>query len=258
MILPRAVLTLSKFGRKVAPTACAIAGATGVVYTGYSAAKTGEEVGAYEQKFNYKLPLRQKIVIYRKPIIFGGLSIGAIILGDRLHVKRYAALSAAANIIQERARLKDVGMQQLQQDIYKQDKAEAVQAADECKAQNIWDSCEKNGIKPFDTHTGIDLWYEPISETWFLANEDHVKNVFYHINRNFARKDEITFNEFLMFLDLPHNKPGFDLLHWDHYEGETIYGYQWIDFMIRDDLTLRDGTKYKAIFYPFEPHLSEK
>lgn len=253
----RTIHTLGRWGRKVAPTALALTGAAGVVATGYSAAQAGKEVGAWETRHGEKMPVKKKVRTYAKPVIFGATSIACILTGDRLHVKRYTALAGAASLIQQnydsyRNAAKAVcGNGEKWDDTPVQDKKTKVEA------DAIWDLCKKNGINPVDTGSGTELWYEPISKTWFLASQDYVKDVFYHINRSFHLKYEITFNEYLRFLGLPAEAPGFDLIHWDHDEGEEIYGYQWIDFQIKS-LELRDGTKYNGIFYPFEPHLSEK
>ena len=252
-----AVRFLGRLGRKVAPTACAVGGAIGVVATGYSAAKAGKEVGAYEA-VNGPMPVKKKIRTYAKPAILGATSIALIFTGDRIHAHRYAALGAAANLIQNNYDSYREAAKSVCGNGEKWDDSLIREKKNEVESNAIWELCKKNGIKPIDTHTGTELWYEPISQTWFLSSEDHVKDVFYHINRNFQLKSEITFNEYLRFLGLPSDSPGFELIHWDHYEGETIYGYEWIDFNIQDDLKLRDGTPYKGIFYPFEPHLSEK
>ena len=276
MKLLKSLGTVGKAAKKCAPTLLSIAGAGGVVLTGIEAARAGyadaqlDQIASVHGNEDKPSRARRKIKTYAKPVIFGAVSVGCILTGDRLHARRYAALGAAASVIQgrydnlrESMRLvngyteypdgsrKDItepgAMEQLQR-----------QRADSVTAVGMLNYCRAHGIEPEDTHTGNKLWYEPISRTYFLASEDHVTNAEYHANRNFKLRGEEPFSEFLRFLELKAgDQPGYDMLHWDDYEGETYYGYQWIDFvhLIKQ---LQDGPDYTQIFYPFEPHLSEK
>ena len=230
------IRTLGKFAIKHGPTLMAVGAAGGVVATGVTAA----EAGARYQETGKKTE-------FVKPVVIGATTIAGIFMSDRLHVRRYTALAGAASVIQNNY---DRFRSALADDHVREE-------VNEQKAEDIWKRCQKNGIKPVDTHTGNKLWFEPISMQWFLASEQHVTEAEYHTNRNFQLKGDIPFNEFLSFLELDDKNLSFEQLGWDIYLGETYYGYQWIDF-VHKDKKLMDGTEYTEIFYPFEPHLGEK
>lgn len=233
------IRTLGKFTIKNAPTICAIAAAGGVVATGVTSAQAGAK---YQETHNKKE--------FIKPVITGAVTIAGIFVSDRLHVRRYTALAGAAALVERKFRdYRDICIPDVDRI--------AMNEVNEKRAEDIWERCQKNGIKPVDTHTGDILWFEPESMTWFLASEDHVKNACYHTNRNFKLRGHESFNEWLGFLGLPDEDLSFEQYGWFEYEGEVYYGYTWIDFEFKDK-KLRDGTEYKEIFYPFGPHLSEK
>ena len=231
--------TLGKFSIRHAPMIWSVAAAGGVVATGVTAAQAGAE---YQETKDKK--------VFIKPVVTGVATIACIFTGDRLHAKRYAALAGAASVVERNFR--DY------RDIYAPDVDNVARnEVNEKRAEDIWEKCKRNGIKPVDTHTGNDLWFEPESMTWFLASESHVKDAAYHTNRNFKLRGSEPFNEWLKFLGLPDDDLSFEMLGWYDYEGEAYYGYTWIDFELKPK-ELRDGTKYTEIFYPFGPHLTEK
>ena len=241
MTITKAITLLGKWGRKVAPTAIAIASGLGVVATGVSAAKAGMRYKETGKKTEFV-----------KPVIIGAVTMAGIFTSDRIHVRRQAAIAGAAHVIQDNYdRWRNALPDGLDGDQYVRDEV------NDQKAEDIWKKCQKNGIKPVDTHTGNKLWFEPISMQWFIASDEHVIEAEYHTNRNFQLKGDIPFNEFLSFLELDDKDLSFEQLGWDIYLGETYYGYQWIDFVHKDKM-LSDGTEYTEIFYPFEPHLGEK
>lgn len=257
MNVVKSVNTLARFGRKVAPTACAIGAAAGVVATGVLAARAGRQdamndIRAGDEPKNARI--KRKIKTYSKPVIAGVITIGAIVLCDRLHVKRYAAMAGAAGLIQSNY---DSLQNAVKTTVSEEDSKKIFDKKADVEANAIYEQCKRNGIEPIDTHTGDILWYEPESRRWFLASIDHVKDAAYHTNRNFKLRGSSPFNEWLSFLNLPDDDPEFNTLGWYEREGEIYYGYTWIDFLW-EDKELRDGTKYKLLVYPFGPHLTEK
>lgn len=254
-MLFEALLIIGKFGIANAPTILSVIGEAGVALTGYFSAKSGME---YQKRIDdgEELTIGDKALIFSKPVITGAATIGCIFTGDRLHVHRRAAVMAAANIIQQRSMLKDVAMEQMQGDIYKEDREIATEAADQTMAETIWDKCKKNGIQPIDTHTGTKLWYEPISEQFFLASSDHVTGSIVKISDDFDACGYAVAGEFIRYLELP-VKPGFNNLVWDRDLGETFYGYTTIQMALKDK-KLKDGTEYTQIYYVRDPHLSDK
>lgn len=238
MTITRAITLLGKWGRKVAPTALAIAGSAGVIVTGISAAKAGMK---YEKTKDKR--------VFIKPVITGAVTITCILTGDRMHVRRNAAIAGAASIVQ---RQYDKYVNAMEPDIdplVRDDR-------DMYTAEDIWRKCQKNGIQPIDTHTGTKLWFEPISEQFFLASTDHVTDAINKIVDDFDGSGYAIAGEFIRYLELP-VKPGFNSLIWDRDLGETFYGYSTIQIGMRDK-KLRDGTEYTQIYYVRDPHLSDK
>lgn len=268
--------TLAKVAKKSAPTILSIAGAGGVVATGVAAAKAGYKDGRVESDFAASFePLREKakrkIKTYLKPALIGAASIGCIVAGDRLHMRRYAALGAAASVIQNRYDSLRHYLTNCNGYTENPDGTHAAEyknrgelekisrgKADMDNAMIVHRYLSEHGIEPYNTHTGDELWYEPITKVYFLASEKHVNDAEYMLNRNFKLRGNCPFSEWLRFLGLPEAKdPEYELIHWDDYEGEAFYGYMWIDF-VHVRATLPDGPDYIQIFYPFEPHLGEK
>lgn len=276
MNLLKSLAVIGKTAKKCAPTILSVAGAAGVAVTGVAAAKAGYEDAKNDIEQNGKTTpeageekIKRKIKTYAKPILFGAASVGCILAGDRLHAKRYMALGAAAGIIQERYdRLQEylktcngyteIGDKRVNYTEPGQLEGVTRAKANASTAEDIFKYCREHSIEPEDTHTGENLWYEPISKTYFLASEAHVERAFSLANRLFKAKGEVTMSDVLRYLELSAaNKPGYDLLHWNEYEGETFYGYDWIDVTYLKK-ELYDGPEYTQIFYLFDPHLGEK
>lgn len=254
-MLFEALLVIGKFGIANAPTILSIIGEAGVAITGYLSAKSGME---YQKRIDdgEELNAKDTATIFAKPVISGAVTMGCIFTGNHLHIRRRAAVMAAANIIQKRSMLKDVAMEQMQGDIYKQDRETARESADQVTAETIWDKCKRNGIKPIDTDSGTKLWYEPISQQFFLASSDHVTDAIAKLIDEYTGCGYAVAGSFIRYLELP-AKPGFNNLVWDQELGETYYGYSTIQIGMRDK-KLRDGTEYTQIYYYNDPHLSEK
>ena len=230
--------TLGKFSIEHAPTICSVAAAGGVVATGVTAAQAGAE---YQETKNKK--------VFIKPVVTGVAAIACIFTGDRLHAKRYAALAGAASVVQ---RQYDKYINAMEPDIdplVREDR-------DDYSANDIWTKCQKNGISPTDTHSGEKLWYEPISEQFFLASSDHVTDAVNHMIETFDCCGYYSFSELLRSLEIK-TKPGFEKLIWDHDLGEAFYGYSQIQVGLKDK-KLRDGTEYTQLHYTYDPHLDER
>lgn len=292
MNLLKTFTVIGKTAKKCAPTILSVAGAAGVAVTGVAAAKAGYEDAKEDARLGYGIKVgdreydkfsnippafwetpeerrKRKIKTYAKPIIFGAASMGCILAGDRLHAKRYMALGAAAGIIQERYdRLRGYlttckGYRE--EDGERKDYEAPGQlekttrfSADSMAAADIFEYCKEHGIEPEDTHTGDQLWYEPLSKTYFLASEGHVERAFSLANKALKTTGEATLMDLLKYLELRGaEQPGYDLYHWNEYEGDAFYGYDWIEprFIHKK---LHDGPEFIQIFYPVEPHLGEK
>lgn len=281
MNLLKTFAVIGKTAKKCAPTILSVAGAAGVAVTGIAAAKAGYEdancdsISWYRANYGAKISetpeerRKRKIKTYAKPVIFGVASMGCILAGDRLHAKRYMALGAAAGIIQERYDRLQAYLKTCKG--YREEDGERKDyetpghlekmtrfSADSMAADDIFKYCKEHGIEPEDTHTGDQLWYEPLSKTYFLASEGHVERAFSLANKALKTTGEATLMDLLKYLELRGaEQPGYDLYHWNEYEGDAFYGYDWIEprFIHKK---LHDGPEFIQIFYPVEPHLGEK
>lgn len=75
----------------------------------------------------------------------------------------------------------------------------------------------------------------------------------YEINRLLVLRGWATVNDMLAFLHLE-KVPDGDRYGWDQDDGETVWGYHWIDFC-HNHYTTDDGLLVCDIELPFEPHL---
>ena len=95
------------------------------------------------------------------------------------------------------------------------------------------------------------LFYDQYGDRFFYSTFKDVRDSEYKLNRNFSLGYYATLNDFYDFLGLKRTQKG-DVLGWSLFIGETIYGYQWIDFNHRK-VVEEDGTEYYVIEMPFEP-----
>lgn len=96
-------------------------------------------------------------------------------------------------------------------------------------------------------------FYEPISKTLFWSRVVDVQAAENEANRTFKLSGELQFSTFLSYLGIDNADPVYSTLGWSEYEGETEYGYRWIDFSHKFG-GLNNGEDYFLIDYPFMPH----
>lgn len=252
MIFGKAAAKASNFTNRNAPTILAIFGAAGVIATAVLAVQAtpkAEELifEAQEEKFE-KLTKLEIVKAAWKPYIPTALMAGTAILCifgcHTLHLKREAALLSALSLTEAAlSEYKDEVKKELGEDRFRQ----LQEAIHEKHVAAL-----PPGTNVIDTQSGDILFFESTSRRWFRASMDYVLQAEYHINRNFTLGKTIVLNDWYDFLGLPHTTYG-DILGWESYSGEALYGYIWIDFWHREK-TLPDGTPYISIEYPFEPH----
>lgn len=99
------------------------------------------------------------------------------------------------------------------------------------------------------------LFYEPISERYFSATYEAIKDAEYHFNRNFVLRGYATLNELYEFLGLDPTELG-SMLGWSMGAGCELYGYEWVDFE-HHETKVDDGLGEEVLCYilhlPFEP-----
>lgn len=112
---------------------------------------------------------------------------------------------------------------------------------------------EDDGMPPWDELQHFIIIFEN-DVVEFEATMQEVVEAEYKINRLFQLKGTVTVNDFLDFLHLKHIPDG-DKIGWDQYIGETVFGYQWIDFY--NDVAKEWGDApylVREIVMPFMPH----
>lgn len=91
------------------------------------------------------------------------------------------------------------------------------------------------------------LFYEPISDKFFRAQERDVILAEYHMNRNYVLKGSIGVDELLYFLGIEPNNAAFK------YGWNVESGIYWIDLRHSEAGKTRDGETYYKIDYLFPP-----
>lgn len=89
------------------------------------------------------------------------------------------------------------------------------------------------------------LFYDPISNRFFISTKCNVLDAVMHLNRNFAQGAFPTINDFYEFLGLESIDSG-NILGWTN-----VDGYYWLDFSYREK-QLPDG----QIYYQIDPYFS--
>ena len=96
-----------------------------------------------------------------------------------------------------------------------------------------------------------EVFCESVSGQFFTAKPKDIYEAAYNINRQFAYRGEVEFNDWLELLKLDDEEMlyGFG---WCQDQGFKFYGYQFIEIDIQP--RNKNGKQYKLITYPFLPH----
>lgn len=97
------------------------------------------------------------------------------------------------------------------------------------------------------------LFYDSMSDRYFHSTSQNVMESESELNRLFVLRGYASLNDFYKMLGLPETLSG-DILGWDAYHGPEDFGYNWVDFVHREE-HLEDGSVCYAIIAPFEPHI---
>lgn len=111
---------------------------------------------------------------------------------------------------------------------------------------------EKNG-KPWEEKEQFRIVFQGHS-IQFEATRAFVVEALYETNRYFHGRGIVTFNEFLQWLGQPPVEEGDDR-GWEIYVGESVYGYNWIDFGLKE---CEDEPWVTEIYMPVYPHFFEQ
>lgn len=112
-----------------------------------------------------------------------------------------------------------------------------------------------NSIAQYNYYENIPnnvLFYDTHSGRYFWSNKESVMRAAIDINNLLINNGECTLQDFYDLLNLEDTKIS-NIIGWDLYSGETMYGYRWIDVEFYKK-NLSDGREYYALYFPFEPH----
>lgn len=122
-------------------------------------------------------------------------------------------------------------------------------------AKDVDNSAYANSIAQYNYYKNIPndvLFYDAHSGRYFWSNKVSVMRAAIDINNILLHKGECTLQDFYDLLYLEDTEIS-NIIGWELYAGETIYGYRWIDVEISKKM-LSDGREYYALYFPFEPH----
>lgn len=240
------------FVKRNLPTILTGISAVGVVTTAVTSAKaTPKAVKLLEtaEKKGEKLTKLEKVKIaapvYIPSAIIGTATIVCIFGSDIINRHRQAALVSAYTVLDQsykayRDKTKDI--------LGEETDSRIMSEIAKDKFEEVKDKFDSKDTKKDDD---IKLFFEEYSGRYFEATMSDVLEAEYHFNRNFALRDYADLNELYSFLGLPETEYG-ATIGWGRFAGESVYGYQWIDFCHVKD-RMKDGTEFYRIEMPFGP-----
>lgn len=224
-------------------TILTILGSGGMVTTTILAVKATPEADKELQKYeDPKDILRVAWKHYRIPIGIGFGSLACIFGANAFSRRQQASLASAYTVLattyesyRDKIRLtcgKDID--------------EAIEHTVEQEKED-----KENGRPPWDQ---VQTFYiEGYGRPQFFDRTmEQVVLAEYALNRIFALKGIVTFNDFLKLLDLV-GTPKDDKIGWEEFAGDSLFGYHWIDFA-HHYISADDGLVVCEISFPFEPH----
>lgn len=232
--------------RKHTPEILAGIGVVGVLATTLSAIKVTPKVYSLiehnEELKNRTLTPTETLMIalpnYRNTIIFGGLTISAIIGASVLSFKRIEnikELAATSYILLDTA--------------FKEYREQVVEMFGEDVDQKIAGGLF---LKKHSNITKEDvLFYEPITKRYFEITHDEMAKALYELNREYAIKGEAPLNYFLQLIGLEGTVNG-NINGWNAAMNWEFYGYAWIDIEF-ERITLDDGLECLKLKYILPP-----
>lgn len=260
-----AFTAVGKFGRKHGSLLCSIVAGVGVIGTAVVSEKAGEKI--HEIKIDETLSEEEK----KKEIFKAWCGPFAVVTGTIacisgsyiLDKRKQAGMAAAINLLStkyttlhDKIKEKDPELAaEIEKEIVESDKGETENKKETDKPELLK---EFLGSEVFMTeiHYGTPiLCYDSVSEIFFYSSREDILEAKYQINRFMKINDEISVNDYLMFLGLPEQDWGWDI-GWKLPKDNTDdnYGrFEWLDFWIDEDFDIK-GTKVCKITIPFGPY----
>lgn len=251
-------MKFANFLKKHSSAILTAAGAVGVVLTAVTAVKATPKamalIGSAEKEKGEKLTkletLKAAAPIYIPAVFTGVLTISCIAGANMLNKKQQNAIAGAYAVVSssyQNYRNKTREFYGKEAD----DKIISAVAAEKAKKVHLTaESLLSTTCLEVDTDSEEEqLFYDSLSERYFLAKPSKVIEAEYHLNRNYALGERVTLNTFYDFLGLEPIDEG-DVLAWEYaYDYDDIV---WIDFNHRKT-ELEDGMECYILEMPFEP-----
>lgn len=189
--------------------------------------------------------------VYLPAISLGAATVSCIIGANILNRRSQAALASAYALVDQsfrryREKLKELcGDDELHNRIMEEI---AIENADESVVlyANGW--CSQYCLTTGGYCGTPRLFYDPYSDRYFEATNEHVISAEYHLNRNYSLRGDAMLNEFYEFLGLERTEYG-DHVVWYIDDYNEIF---WIDFDHRET-TMKDGRKCIIIEAAIDP-----
>lgn len=196
-----------------------------------------EKTGDPNAQLTFVESVKAQIGSYAPAIVSGAIALGTLTGSEVINKKTFDKAKKSLNDFQDMT--KQLGGEGAVKTIQK--------AIDQRKID------EKDG-KEWESTETFRIVFQGKS-IQFESTREKVIQAIYEANRYFHGKGIITFNEFLSLLKQPSVGKEGDIRGWEAYTGESIYGYSWIDFGMKECI---DEPWITEIFMAVYPHFFEE
>ena len=254
-MLKKLTATMWLAGKENAPTICAVASGVctvmAVVEGSKATLKASEIVEKHQEGMESEDQterreatlnmVKEAAPVYAKTVIFTGASLGLLFASNKMHLKREAALLAAANLTEM---------------AYKNYADKVREIAGEETSEKIDEECAKERAEKVTdciTDEDISIWTgtgdEPFIDSWtgrkFRGSQISIREALSDLNNRKLSEWRIYLNDF------------YDLIHVPEVEAGEYIGWKSEDGIIepRFRTTIINNTTYTVLEYNIRPHL---
>lgn len=213
-----------KFLKRNSSTIMSVTACVGVVGTAVTAVRGYNKAQKELEELEYqetKAIDRVKVITrnYALPVTLGTITCGLIIGSNVIDKRQQASLIAGYAALDQTYRK------------YRAKVSELVNDGEGNPDAEIKKSIANEKLSKVGPRTSADqmLFYEENSEQFFWSTMEEVREAEYWLNRQFAGLWEATLNDLCASLGIPSCEFG-DALGWNMYDGDSHFGYKWIDF----------------------------
>lgn len=172
-----------------------------------------EAVVEYGRELNFVEKVQKTWKIYLPAVVSAGLSIGCIVAGHALSVKRQAALAAAVTIGQDRLQEYMEKTQELVGEKKSEEIRESIATDVLSKSEETLKDDEGHDFQVFNTGRGEQLVFDRLSGRYFRSTYDAVEGAFNHAKYLSVARGMVGLNAIYRKLGLPTTELS-DHVHW--------------------------------------------